>query len=93
MRQFHLNPSFTTYTLALFAFLVITTKSIVKEKICASNGLYYKTMTIVNGNARIVNKLDASLSEDARVFIYDHHMFIVQATTVCISATFIFLVA
>ncbi len=37
-------------------------------------------MTIVNDDARIVNKLDASLIDDARVIIYDHHMFIVQAT-------------
>jgi hypothetical protein len=37
-------------------------------------------MMIVNDDARIVNKLDASLTGDARVVIYDHHMFIVQAT-------------
>ncbi len=37
-------------------------------------------MTIVNDNARVVNKLEASLIDDARVIIYDHHMFIVQAT-------------
>ena len=45
-------------------------------------GLYYKPMTIVNDDARIVNKLEASLVDDARVVvvIYDHHMSIVQAT-------------
>ncbi len=37
-------------------------------------------MTIVHDDARIVNKLDASLTDDARVIIYDRHMFIVQAT-------------
>ncbi len=37
-------------------------------------------MTIVNGNSRVVNKLEASLTDDARVVIYDRHMFIVQAT-------------
>ncbi len=37
-------------------------------------------MTIVNGDARIVNKLDASLIDNARVSIYDHYMFIVEAT-------------
>ncbi len=37
-------------------------------------------MTIVNDNARVINKLEASLADDARVIIYDHHMFIVQAT-------------
>jgi len=37
-------------------------------------------MTIVNDNSRVVNKLEASLTEDARVIIYDHHIFIAQAT-------------
>ena len=37
-------------------------------------------MTIVNDDSRVVNKLEASLTEDARVVIYDRHMFIVQAT-------------
>jgi hypothetical protein len=36
-------------------------------------------MTIVNDDARIVNKLEASLIDKARVLIYDRHMFIVQA--------------
>jgi len=37
-------------------------------------------MTIINEDYRVVNKLKASLTDDARVFIYDRHMFIVQAT-------------
>ncbi len=37
-------------------------------------------MSIVIDDARIVNKIDASLTDDARVIIYDCHMFIVQAT-------------
>ncbi len=37
-------------------------------------------MTIVNDNSRVVNKLEASLTDDARVVIYNRHMFIVQAT-------------
>ncbi len=37
-------------------------------------------MMIVNDDSRVVNKLEASLSDDARVVIYDRHMFIVQAT-------------
>jgi hypothetical protein len=38
-------------------------------------------MTIVNDVSRVVNKFEASLTDDARVVIYDHHhMFIVQAT-------------
>ncbi len=37
-------------------------------------------MGIVNDDSRVVNKLETSLTDDARVVIYDHHMFIVQAT-------------
>jgi hypothetical protein len=36
--------------------------------------------TIVNDDSRVVNKLEASLTDDARVVIYDRHMFIVQVT-------------
>ncbi len=39
-------------------------------------------MMIVNDDSRVVNKLEASLTDEARVFIYDHHLFIVQATGV-----------
>ncbi len=46
----------------------------------STSGLYYKPMTIVNDDSRVINKLEASLTDDARVVIYDHHMFIVQAT-------------
>ncbi len=37
-------------------------------------------MMIVNDDSRVINKLEASLTEDAKVIIYDCHMFIVQAT-------------
>jgi hypothetical protein len=37
-------------------------------------------MTIVNYDARVVNKLEDSFIDNARVAIYDRHMFIVQAT-------------
>ncbi len=37
-------------------------------------------MTIINDDSRVINKLEASLTDDARVIIYDCHMFIVQAT-------------
>jgi hypothetical protein len=44
-------------------------------------------MTIINDDGGIINKLDASLTEDNRVIIYDHHMFIVQATgTFCLTS-------
>ena len=39
-------------------------------------------MTIVNYTSSSVNKLRASLNDDTRVVIYDHRMFIVQATGV-----------
>jgi hypothetical protein len=46
-----------------------------------SRGLYYKPVMIVNDNSRvIITKFETSLTDDARVVIYDHHMFIVQAT-------------
>ncbi len=48
----------------------------------AFSGLYYKPMTIVNDYSRVVNKLETSLTDDTRVIIYDHHMFIAQATGV-----------
>ncbi len=37
-------------------------------------------MMIVNDDSTVINKLEASLADDARVVIYDRHMFIVQAT-------------
>jgi hypothetical protein len=37
-------------------------------------------MTVVNDDSGVVNKLEDSLTVDYRVVIYDHHMFIVQAT-------------
>jgi hypothetical protein len=42
--------------------------------------LYYKLITIVNDNSSIVNKLETLLFDDARVVIFDRHMFIVQTT-------------
>jgi len=37
-------------------------------------------MTIINYTSSIINKLDALLTDDARVVIYTCHIFIVQAT-------------
>jgi hypothetical protein len=45
-------------------------------------GLYYKHVTIINYASSGINKLKASLNDNARVVIYDRHMFIVQATGV-----------
>jgi hypothetical protein len=36
-------------------------------------------MTIINDDSTVVIKLEASLTDDVRVVIYDRHMFIVQA--------------
>jgi hypothetical protein len=47
-----------------------------------NSGLYYKPMMIINDDSRVVTKLETSLTDDARVVIYDCHMFIVQATGV-----------
>ncbi len=43
-------------------------------------GLYYEHITIINYDSSIINKFGTSLTGDARVIIYDRHMFIVQAT-------------
>ncbi len=45
-----------------------------------SCGLYYTPITIVNDDSRVVNKLETLLTDDAKVVIYNRHMFIVQAT-------------
>jgi len=37
-------------------------------------------MTIINDDHNIINELETSLIDDARVIIYGRHMFIVQAT-------------
>ncbi len=42
--------------------------------------MYYKLIVIVNDDSRVISKLGTSLTDDARVIIYDRHMFIVQAT-------------
>jgi hypothetical protein len=44
--------------------------------------LYHKHITIVNYDSNIVSKFGASLPDDARVVIYNCHMFILQATGV-----------
>ncbi len=44
-------------------------------------GLYYKHITILNYYSSIINKFRASHTDGTRVIIYNHHMFIVQATS------------
>ncbi len=43
-------------------------------------GLYYKPMTIGNDESRVVYELKTSLTDNARIVIYNCHVFIVQAT-------------
>ncbi len=45
-----------------------------------TRGLYYKHIMIINDDSSNISKLETSLADDARVIIYDRHMFIVQAT-------------
>jgi hypothetical protein len=42
----------------------------------AISGLYYKLMMLINDGSRVINKHEASLTDDARVIIYDCPMFI-----------------
>ncbi len=48
-----------------------------------SCGLYYKHITIVSENSSVTNKFEASLADNARVIIYDQHMFILQVAVSC----------
>ncbi len=52
-------------------------------KVLKTCGLYYKHVTIVNYTSSGINELKALLIDDARVIIYNRHMFIVQAIGVC----------
>ena len=47
---------------------------------CFFSGLYYKPIMIVNDDSSVVNKLETSIIDNARVIIYNRHMFIVQDT-------------
>ncbi len=45
-------------------------------------GLYYKHMMIVNDDSSDISMWSSKLIDDARGIIYDHRMFIIQATDV-----------
>ncbi len=45
-------------------------------------GVYYKHITIVNYDSSVVINFGASITDNARVVIYDRHMFIVDSTGV-----------
>jgi hypothetical protein len=60
-------------------------QNVILNKVMApsvASWLYYKPMTILNDDSRVINKLETSLTDDARAIIYNCHMFIVQATGV-----------
>ena len=65
--------------------------SAASSEIRVTSGLYYKHTMIVNYASSIINKLEALLTDDARVVIYDHHVFIVQATGLIKPETFNYL--
>ncbi len=46
-----------------------------------TNDLYYKPIMIVNDDSSIVNLHETSLIDNARVVIYNCHVFTVQATS------------
>jgi hypothetical protein len=39
------------------------------------SGLYYKHVTIINYASSSINKFKSSLNDNARVIIYDRHMY------------------
>jgi hypothetical protein len=47
-------------------------------------------MMIVNDDSRVINKLETSLTDGARVFIYDRHMFRVLATDLIMSSLLLY---
>jgi hypothetical protein len=47
---------------------------------CHFCGLYYKHITIVNDDSSVISYWHSPLIGNARVVIYDHTMFIIQAT-------------
>jgi hypothetical protein len=64
--------------------LLTSAQTVVVFEFCCVNvnafiytGLYYKPITIVSDDSRVVNKIETSLTDDARVVVYDYHMFIV----------------
>ncbi len=45
--------------------------------VLSGSGLYYKPMMIINDDSRVINKLETSLTDEARVVIYNCHVFMV----------------
>ncbi len=68
------------FSLEIFAALLSFKTNICGSKNRQPGGLCYKPIMIVNDDTSIINKLETSLIDDARVIFYDRHMFIVQAS-------------
>ncbi len=76
-----LDPLYQRLHARLVAYTIMCStrvRSILVHKYQTS-GLYYKPMTIVNDDSRVINQLENSLTDDYRVVIYNHHKFTVQA--------------
>ena len=69
-----ISLSVSSLIVFIFVFLLINGNSANLNKTEIS-GLYYKHMTIVNYTSSVVNKLEALLTDDPRVVIYDCHVF------------------
>ncbi len=54
----------------------------IKIIILTTGGLYYKHITIVNDDSSIINKWLESFTDDTRVIVQNHNMFIILATDV-----------
>ncbi len=54
--------------------------AVLDQLTCLRNGLYFKYITIVNDDSSVISKGNLSLTDDARVVIYDRNMFMIQAT-------------
>jgi hypothetical protein len=63
--------------------MITIDKAIAYWSIHKLHGLYYKHMTIVKDESRVVTKLETSLSDDARVIIYDVYNIGQQRTCKC----------
>ncbi len=74
MQQFKLPPK--AKSIDYNSFIVQATVITIVKSVWYS-GLYYKPITIINDDSSVVNTLETSVTDDARVVIYDCHMFIV----------------
>ncbi len=81
-----MEDSLAYYTPQLFTMILkyegdyLCLKMPSKKAVCQTSGLCYKHIMILNDDSSIVNEFEASLTDDARVVIYDRHMFIVKVT-------------